>query len=221
MADVPKVIYVMGPPGAGKGTQAEMLAQALGYHRFSTGDAFRAITRQDTPLGRQVKELIDNGLFCPPELAAEVVIGAIKEHVKGGRGLVFDGTPRTMKESELVDEFFDKNGYGRPLAIRLVVDKETMIERNSKRKFCLDIQGDFPISTDEDLRKCESMGGRVGVRPDDEPEKFATRWKEFETKALPVIEKYTQEGILYEVDGEKLIPEVHQQVMDVIEKIQT
>lgn len=219
MAELPKVIYVMGPPGAGKGTQAEMLAQELGYHRFSTGDAFRAITRQDTPLGRKVKDLIDNGVFCPPELAAEVVIGAIKEHVRGGRGLVFDGTPRTMKESEIVDEFFHERGYGRPLAIRLVVDKETMIERNSKRKFCLDVQGDFPINTEEDIRKCKSLGGRVSMRPDDEPEKFATRWHEFETKALPVIEKYTQEGILHEVDGKKSISEVHQEVMNIIEKI--
>lgn len=209
----------MGPPGAGKGTQAELLAQELDYYRFSTGDAFRAITRENTPLGRKVKDLIDNGLFCPPELAAEVVIGAVKKYVKNGKGLVFDGTPRTIKESEIVDQFFTEHDYGRPLAIRLVVNKKDMIERNSKRKFCLDIEGDFPVLTSEDSQRCEALGGRVGIRPDDEPEKFEVRWNEFMTKAMPVIDKYMKEGILHEVDGKKSIPDVHAQVMELIHKL--
>lgn len=210
----------MGPPGAGKGTQAEMLAQELGYHRFSTGDAFRAIARQETDLGRRVKETIDNGILCPPELAAEVVMDAVKTHVKGGQGLIFDGTPRTVKEAAIVDQFFADNAYGRPLAIRLVVDKEDMIERNSQRKFCLDIAGDFPVTTAEDEARCAKLGGRVGVRPDDEDrKKLETRWSQFEENTLPVIEKYKREGILHEVDGKPSIPEVHEQVMDVVSKV--
>lgn len=207
----------MGPPGAGKGTQAEMLAQKLGYHRFSTGDAFRAISRQDTDLGRRVKETIDNGFLAPAEMAAEVVIEAVKEHVQGGTGLIFDGTPRTVKEAALVDEFFSENGYGRPLAIRLAVEKEEMIARNSKRRFCLDIDGDFPVVDEEDEKKCVEVGGRVGQRPDDDPEKFATRWSEFMENTWPVIESYKKEGILHEVDGSLPVPEVHDSVMAVID----
>lgn len=218
---LPKVIYVMGPPGAGKGTQAEMLAQAVDYHRFSTGDAFRAITRQDTDLGRQVKALIDNGILCPPELAAEVVIDAVKKYVSEHKGLVFDGTPRTVRESEIVDQFFTDNGYGRPLAIRLVVDKKDMVTRNSKRRFCLDIAGDFPVITEADEARCHSLGGRVGVRPDDDDaKKLETRWSQFMENTWPVIEKYKEEGILEEVDGQKDINEVHQAVMQVIKKLQ-
>lgn len=220
MKDLPKVIYVMGPPGAGKGTQAQMLAEKLGYHRFSTGDAFRAITRQDTPLGRKVKEIIDNGFLCPPELAAEVVIGAIKEHVNDGTGLIFDGTPRTVKEAQLVDDFFTQNNYGRPLAILLDVDRADMVERNSKRRFCLDIAGDFPVITLEDEKKCADLGGRVGTRPDDDPKKFETRWNEFQANTLPVIMAYEQEGILHRVDGKKSIDDVHADVMEVVEKVQ-
>ena len=220
MAELPKVIYVMGPPGAGKGTQAEKLAQELGYHRFSTGDAFRAITRQDTPLGHKVKDLIDNGFLCPPELAAEVVIDAIKNNVKDGQGLIFDGTPRTVKEAQIVDEFFEKNRYGKPLAIRLVVEKEDMIARNSKRRFCLDIDGDFPVNTPEDEERCKSRGGRVGMRPDDEDrKKLETRWSQFEENTLPVIERYKSEGILHEVDGTQSIEKTHQDVMGIIEEI--
>ncbi len=206
----------MGPPGAGKGTQAEMLAQKIGYHRFSTGDAFRSISRQDTELGRRVKGTIDNGYLMPPEDAAAVVTQAVKEHLEQGRGLIFDASPRTVAEAIIIDEFFDKQGYGRPLAIRLKVDQEDMIERNSKRKFCLDIQGDFPVVTEQDAKRCERLRGRIGTRPDDEPEKFETRWSQFTELTYPIFEKYAKEGIFREVDGKRSMEEVHERVMAVI-----
>lgn len=213
---LPKVIYIMGPPGAGKGTQAELLAQKIGYHQFSTGDAFRSISRQDTELGRKVKKAIDNGYLMPPEMAAEVVIEAVQKHVVKGSGLVFDGTPRTEREAQLVDNFFTEQQYGRPLAIFLSVGRQEMMERNSKRRFCLDIQNDFPVVTLQDEQKCEELGGRIGVRPDDEPEKFETRWQEYQTQTYPVVKKYQAEGILKEVDGKASVEEVHRQVMEVI-----
>ena len=213
---LPKVVYVMGPPGAGKGTQAEFLAQELGYHRFSTGDAFRALARQDSDLGRKVKETIDNGWLMPPEDAAAVVIAAVQEHLDAGRGLVFDGTPRTVKEAQMVDDFFVAQGYGRPLAMYLKVDKEDMLERNSKRQFCLDVDGDFPVVSSEDTDKCLELGGRVGTRPDDEPEKFATRWQEFMDQTYPVIEKYEGEGILHILDGKLAVPAVREAVRALI-----
>lgn len=220
MADLPKVIYVMGPPGAGKGTQAEMLADAIGYHRFSTGGAFRALSRQDSELGRKVKNLIDNGFLAPAELAAEVLTAAVKEHMEVSKGLLFEGSPRTVKEAAIIDEFFAKQGYGRPLVIRLMVDKDDMIARNSKRVFCLGLDNDFPVVTEVDRKRCDELGGHVGKRPDEEDsEKLETRWKEFEENTLPVIQKYEKEGIVHHVDGKKSIPEVHQEVMGVIEAI--
>ncbi|MEK7556618.1 MAG: nucleoside monophosphate kinase, partial [Patescibacteria group bacterium] len=213
--------YVMGSPGAGKGTQAKMLAQELGYHQFSTGDAFREMARQDTPLGRKVNEIIHGqGKLMPGEDAAQVVIEAVKKHANK-KGLIFDGTPRTLIEANIVDEFFKQNGYGRPLAIRLLADKEDIIARNTKRRYCLDIKGDFPVNTPQDEARCRELGGRVGLRADDTREKIEARWQEFETKTLPVIERYKKEGILYEVDGKKSIPGVHQQVMAVIEKVRS
>lgn len=206
----------MGPPGAGKGTQAEMLAQKIGYHRFSTGDAFRTISQQDTELGKRVKETIDNGYLAPPEMAAEVVTEAVKKHIEAGKGLIFDGSPRTVQEAKIIDDFFTAQGYGHPLAIHLEIDREDMEARNIKRKFCLDIQGDFPIVTPKDEERCHQLGGRIGVRPDDEPEKIATRWNEFMKNTHPVIARYTAEGIAREVDGKVSVPEVHEQVMTVI-----
>jgi adenylate kinase len=214
-----KVIYVMGPPGAGKGTQAELLAQKIGYRRFSTGDAFRQAARQETPFGRKVKETIDNGFLMPPESAAQIVIAAIEQHIQAGHGLIFDGTPRTIKEAALVDDFFKKAGYGQPLAIYLKVDRDEMIRRNSQRKFCLGIAGDFPVLTDDDASRCEKLGGHVGTRPDDEPAKFATRWNEFMEQTFPVVERYLAEGIAREVDGMPSVPEVHEKVMELVSKL--
>ncbi len=219
MSSLPKVIYVMGPPGAGKGTQAELLAQEIGYHRFSTGDAFRTLSREDSPLGREVKNLIDNGIFAPPPLAAKIVIAAITERLKKGEGLIFDGTPRTLEEAAIVDQFFLDNGYGKPLAIVLTIDKEEMIRRNSKRRFCLGIAGDFPILTAADKQRCHQLGGHIGIRPDDEPAKFAARWQQFTNRAYPVIEKYRREGVAHEIDGAKSIEAVHEDVMKLIESV--
>ncbi|PIT97963.1 MAG: hypothetical protein COT71_03410 [Candidatus Andersenbacteria bacterium CG10_big_fil_rev_8_21_14_0_10_54_11] len=213
---LPKVIYIMGPPGAGKGTQAELLAKAIGYHRFSTGDAFRAVSRQDTPLGRRVKETIDNGFLAPPEMAAEIVITAVRKQAAAGRGLIFDGTPRTVEEAVLVDQFFAQYGFGNPLVIYLQLDREEMVRRNSQRQFCLGVAGDFPVLTEDDARRCAAAGGTVGTRPDDEPEKFATRWNEFMNWTYPVVEKYRQRGILYTVNGMGTIEEVQRAVADIV-----
>ncbi len=216
---LPKVIYIMGPPGAGKGTQAKLLAHEIGYEQFSTGDAFRRISRQDTELGQRVKGIIDNGFLMPPEMAAEVVIHAIEDHIQDEKGLIFDGTPRTVPEAGIVDDFFHKIGYGRPLAFYLYVPKETMIERNSKRQFCLDIDGDFPVLTDEDRERCAQLKGRIGIRPDDAVEKFITRWSEYEKQTYPIIDRYLQEGIAYELDGLGSVEKVHQDIMKLVEKI--
>lgn len=213
---LPKVIYIMGPPGGGKGTQAEKLAKAYGYSRFSTGDAFREVSRQESELGRRVKNTIDQGILAPPEMAAEIVIEAVKKYVAEGKGVIFDGTPRTVKESKMVDEYFEKEGYGRPLVIYLAIDKDEMIERNSSRKFCMGVSGDFPVVTEEDKKKCEAVGGNVGTRPDDEPEKFETRWSEFMNRTYPVVEKYRAQGIVSEVDGMESISRVFEEIKAVM-----
>jgi adenylate kinase len=216
MKDLPKVIYIMGAPGAGKGTQAELLSQEIGYKRFSTGDAFREVSRQDTELGRKVKETIDNGYLAPPEMAAEIVITAVQKYIDAGDGLIFDGTPRTVEEAKIVDDFFEKQGYGRPLVVYLKVEKDEMIARNSQRKFCLGVSGDFPVVTNEDREKCEKLGGTVGTRPDDDPEKFATRWDEFLKRTYPVVEQYRQEGILRELDGKPAVVDVFKELKKIV-----
>ena len=94
-----------------------------------------------------------------------------------------------------------------------------MIERNSKRKFCLDITGGFPIVDDQDAKLCADRGGTIGTRPDDNPEKFVTRWNEFMNRTQPVIAKYQSQGIVHEIDGMGSIEEVHQRVADTIAKL--
>lgn len=218
---LPKVIYIMGPPGAGKGTQAQRLADKIGYNRFSTGDAFRELSAKDTPLGREVKNLIDNGLFAPPSLAAKIVIEAIRDHLKAGKGVIFDGSPRTLEEAVIIDKYFIDEGYGHPLVIVLTIDRSEMERRNSKRQFCLGIKSQFAITNEEDSKRCEELGGNVGIRPDDEPAKFAARWQQFQDRAYPVIANYIKQGLVHEIDGSRSIEVVHQEVMEYIKSQQT
>lgn len=216
---LPKVIYIMGAPGSGKGTQAQLLAEKISYYRFSTGDAFRKVAAQPTDLGQRVKETIDKGVLGPPTMAAEIVIAAVKDHLSSDKGLIFDGTPRTQEEAALVDAFFAEQGFGRPMAILLNVDKQDMIDRNTKRLFCLHIQPGYPIVTNDDKQRCLAAGGTIGNRPDDSHENFDTRWQQFMDRTWPVIEQYRGQGILHEVDGKQSVGEVHQAVMNVIESL--
>jgi len=210
---------MMGAPGAGKGTQSAMLAREIGYKQFSTGDAFREVSRQDSDLGRRVKHTIDNGILGPPEMAAEIVMEAVKKHIEAGDGLIFDGTPRTVAEAGIVDKFFEEQEYGRPLVVYLRVDKDEMIERSLKRKFCMGIKGDFPVANEEDEKRCEEKGGTVGRRPDDEPDKLGTRWDEFSNRTMPVVNKYRDEKILNEIDAYPPIADVHEKIMELVNSL--
>lgn len=210
----------MGPPGAGKGTQAALLAQALGYHQFSTGAAFRRMATEDSDLGRRVRETIDRGRLAPPELAAEIVRAAVRDYVSTGHGLIFDGTPRTVEEARVVDNFFAAQRYGQPLVIYLNVDRDEMLERNSQRQYCLGIAHDFPVVSEADVQRCAQLGGQVGVRPDDGTAEMATRWDEFMNRTYPVVEAYRQRGIVHEVDGRPSVKEVHGSVMSIVRKLQ-
>jgi adenylate kinase len=212
----------MGMPGAGKGTQAEMLSHDIRYHQFSTGSAFRQIALEDSDLGRKVKHFVDNGFLTPPEIAAQVVLKAVHDLLAEGEGIVFDGTPRTVEEAKTVKDRLLEEGYGVPLVIYLEVDKETMIERNSKRRLCLNVEKEFPVTTHKDEEKCTELGGKVGTRPDDEKEKFTTRYNQFMELTYPVIESHKSEhpDLFYRVNGLLEPHQVHALVMDIIKQFE-
>jgi adenylate kinase family enzyme len=100
-----------------------------------------------------------------------------------------------------------------------VVHKDEMIRRNSSRRFCLGLKSDFAVMTERDAAKCEELGGRVGTRPDDAPDKFAKRWDEFQKRTMPVVDRYRREGIVHEVDGLHPITQVHRRVMEIIQQL--
>ena len=211
------LIYLVGPPGAGKGTHAQLLQRDAGYVWLSTGNAMRSVARdEDSELGRRIRDLIDQGRLAPPDVAVQVITEEAAPQIDAGSRLVLDGSPRTVEEADRLDEFFEEHGYSSRMLLYLSISRDEMIRRNSRRKFCLEVPQGFPVETDEDVERCRQQGGRVGTRPDDRPEKLATRWDEFLQQTYPVVERYRRKGSLREVDGHRTIDQVHAEVMESI-----
>ena len=179
-------LVLFGPPGAGKGTQSEKLIQKYGFVHISTGDLFRWHTKNDTELGKRVKEIMNSGALVPDE----ITIAMLQEEVNknpGAKGFLFDGFPRTVPQAEALDAFMKQNGTAIHHIIALDVNETELRARIAKRRL-------------------ESN------RPDDEEEKLNKRITEYFTKTIHVLPFYKQQGRLKTVNGVGQIDDIFNQV---------
>jgi adenylate kinase len=187
---------LFGPPGSGKGTQAERITDALGTVHVSTGDLLRAEADADTPLGRDVKPLLEAGHLVPDELIERVVEQRLGMK-DAASGALLDGYPRTVPQAQALDKVLD--AAGRPIAFVLFlnVDPKTLTERMLKR------------AADQH-------------RADDNPESIAERLSEYETLTAPVLDYYRGEGIpVIEIDGSGSVDEVHQRIVEALRTLRS
>lgn len=197
-------ILFMGPPGAGKGTQAERIVEEFSIPHISTGDAFRLAMKQGTPLGLKAKEYVDQGLLVPDEITN----GIVKERLALDdcqKGFLLDGFPRTLQQAEALDVMLTELGRGIDHVVNLKVDRSLLLARLTGRRICKSCGTTYHVLFNPPKVEgvCDKDGGELYQRSDDTEEKVGTRLDEYTSKTAPLLDYYSRKGLLREVDGEK------------------
>ncbi len=192
-------IVLLGPPGAGKGTQASALAAEFGAVHVATGDILRLETNACTELGRLAKSFMDRGDLVPDD----VIISMIRGRLRDAAGMILDGFPRTVAQAKALDAELDRLGSPLDLAINLKVDREELVRRLSGRSICGKCSKPFnpAESPSGPAGNCDDCGGVWIMREDDRPEAVGHRLQVYEAQTLPVVGYYREVGLLVEVDG--------------------
>ena len=198
-------LILLGPPGAGKGTQAKGIAERYGIAHISTGDMLRAQVREGTPLGLEAKSCMDRGELVPDA----VIIGMVKERIKEqdcANGFLFDGFPRTVAQADALAEFTDIDAV-----INIDVPFERLLKRISGRRMCPDCGATYHISMYSDP-KCAHCGAALYQRDDDKEETVSVRIRQYEAKTAPLIAYYEAKGILLTVNGDQSVQAVSEDI---------
>jgi adenylate kinase len=202
-------ILFMGPPGAGKGTQAERIVDTFGVPHISTGDAFRLAMKQGTPLGQKAKEFVDQGLLVPDEITNGIVRDRLALEDCNG-GFLLDGFPRTLQQAEALDGMLAEMGRKIDHVVNLKVDRGLLLARLTGRRICKSCGATYHVMFNPPKQEsvCDKCGGELYQRSDDTEEKVGTRLDEYISKTAPLLDYYSTKGTLREVDGEKEIDQV-------------
>lgn len=195
-------IIMLGAPGAGKGTQAKMIAKEYGIPHISTGDIFRANIKEGTELGKEAKTYMDAGQLVPDELTVKILLDRVaKEDCKNG--YVLDGFPRTIPQAEVLDEALTKLGDKIDFAIDVDVPDENIVRRMGGRRACVTCGATYHIEHVPPKKEgiCDTCGSELILRDDDKPETVSNRLKVYHDQTQPLIDFYTKKGVLKSVDG--------------------
>jgi adenylate kinase len=195
-------LVLVGPPGAGKGTQAEFIAAQLAVPKISTGDIFRANVASGTRLGRQAKRYMDTGQLVPDKITIDMVRDRLGEP-DAADGFLLDGFPRTVPQAVALDKLVADLGAGLDLVLELVVDDDEVIRRLSGRRTCRGCGKVWHVEFDPTLREgvCDRCGGRLFQREDDRAETVAERLRVYARDTAPLVDYYGAQGKLVGIDA--------------------
>jgi adenylate kinase len=209
-------IIMLGPPGAGKGTQARMMSEALDFPHISTGDILREAQRNQTELGRKAKAYMESGALVPDELVDAIVEERLTQE-DCIRGFILDGYPRTIPQAKFLKCLFDKNGT-RILSIGVKVGDGILIKRMSSRWTCPNCSKIF--NADLDSGKigglCDECGTSLIQRKDDTADVIAERLQVYHTATQPLVKYYQDKGFYFEVNGESPVNDIFNSILGIV-----
>ncbi len=212
-------IILLGPPGAGKGTQAASIAEEFSIPHISTGDIFRYNIKEGTDLGKKAKSYMDQGLLVPDELVVAIVEDRLKQQ-DCHRGFLLDGFPRTVVQAEALDNVMEKMGVALNKVINIEVDKHVLVERAVGRRICKSCGATYhvkfnPSNTGDVCQKC---GGNLYQRDDDNEATVTKRIDVYLNETMPLIEYYENRGKLAVIDGQQHIDKVYEDIVKVLRR---
>ena len=199
-------IILLGAPGAGKGTQASKIVDAYNLPHISTGDIFRENIKNQTPIGLLAKSYIDKGALVPDEVTCKIVEERISR-ADCKNGYMLDGFPRTIAQAEALDKITNID-----LVINIDVDFSLLLDRLCGRRVCKDCGESYHITRLNGETKCSRCGGELYQRKDDNPETVQSRLDVYNAQTAPLIEYYTNKGVIFNVDGSTTPEEVNAKV---------
>jgi adenylate kinase len=213
-------VVLLGAPGAGKGTQAQLLAEWLGVPHVASGDLFRENLRNETELGLEAKKYIDNGDLVPDVVTIAMVVERLSRP-DCAKGVLLDGFPRTVVQAEALDEVLAEQGKAIDLVPYIRVGNEILVARLAGRWTCRKCESVYHEVFNPPERKgvCDECGGELYQRPDDTPETQRRRIEVYLEQTSPLIEFYRRRGLLVEIDGEGEIEVVERQLRGAIDEV--
>ena len=210
-------LVLLGPPGAGKGTQARSLAALWGIPQVSSGDLLRAVVREDSDLGREAASYMDRGQLVPDELVLKLIAERLKNK-DARKGFILDGFPRNVSQAEALGKGLDRVGLKLDKAVAVIVPDEEIVKRISGRRTCAKCNAMYHIAFEPPAKPgvCDKCGGELYQREDDAEETVRERLKVFAEATRPLLDHYGQQGLLAQVDGVGSTDEVAKRILSAV-----
>lgn len=205
-------LVLLGPPGSGKGTQGERLAQALGVPRISTGDILRRNVAQGTELGKKAKAFMETGQLVPDDLVIAMTAERLQEP-DARNGFVLDGFPRTTAQADALAKLTPLDAV-----VNLFLEPEELVKRSAGRRICPNCESVYHLASNPPRKPgiCDKCGTALVTRPDDREEVVRTRIETYERQTAPLVQYYREKGLLREVYASGMIDEISQRIQEAL-----
>ena len=205
-------LVLFGPPGAGKGTQAQLLRDRLKVVHISSGDLFRCHLGKGTALGLRVKEYINKGELVPDDVTLEIILDKVMS-IPDDEGFILDGFPRTTHQADALEKKLAAESRILDKVVHLDVSEPELLRRLGGRYICRSCRAPHAIGEGEEGKKCDNCGGELYQRDDDAPMAVKKRIEVYNEQTIPVLDFYRDRGVLVDISGDGTVDEVNKQVL--------